>query len=120
MVKNIRHTGIVVSDLDKALHFYGELLGFQAKNRILESGSCIDSVLGLKDVKVATIKMNAPDGNLIELLYYISHPRKPRSENRESCEIGVSHIALTVDDLDETYKKLTKAGIFFHSPPQLS
>ena len=29
MIKNIRHTGIVVDNLEASLHFYSDLLGFK-------------------------------------------------------------------------------------------
>ena len=43
----LRHTGIVVSDLDAALHFYGELLGFETVRRAEESGAALDNILAL-------------------------------------------------------------------------
>jgi catechol 2,3-dioxygenase-like lactoylglutathione lyase family enzyme len=119
MILNLRHTGIVVGDLEAALHFYGELLGFKVTKRMDESGAYIDNMLGLQGVQVTTVKMAAPDGNLIEILYYQSHPRKARDQ-REICEIGVSHVALTVDDLELEYRRLSDAGVQFYAPPQLS
>ena len=119
MILNLRHTGIVVGDLEAALHFYGELLGFKVTKRMDESGAYIDNMLGLQGVRVTTVKMVAPDGNLIEILYYQSHPRKARDQ-REICEIGVSHVALTVDDLELEYRRLSDAGVQFYAPPQLS
>lgn len=119
MILNVRHTGIVVGDLDAALHFYGELLGFKVSRRMDESGAYIDNMLGLQGVQVTTVKMAAADGNLIELLYYHSHRRQARKQ-REICEIGVSHIALTVDDIDWEYRRLNDAGVQFYAPPQLS
>lgn len=119
MILNVRHTGIVVGDLEAALHFYGELLGFKVSKRMDECGAYIDNMLGLKGVQVTTVKMAAPDGNLIEILYYRSHPRKAR-DKREMCEIGVSHVALTVGDLEREYRRLNDAGVQFYAPPQLS
>lgn len=119
MITHIRHTGIVVSNLEAALHFYTDLLGFKVVKQLNESGGYIDNISALKDVKVTTVKIAAPDGNLIELLHYNSHPRAPKEE-RKLCTIGVSHIALTVEDLEQEYNRLTMAGIIFNAPPQLS
>lgn len=119
MVKNIRHTGIVVTDLEESLRFYSDLLGFRIVKRMDESGDFIDKITGFENVKVTTVKMAADDGNLIELLYYHSHQRELNSNN-EICRIGISHIAFSVDDLDGEYKRLLKAGVKFNSPPQLS
>lgn len=118
-MKAIRHTGIVVSDLERALHFYVELLGLKVIKRMDESGEYIDKILGLKNVMVTTVKIAAEDGNLIELLYYHSHPRKPAG-SREICETGISHIAFTVENVDAEYERLSKAGVPFNSPPQKS
>lgn len=119
MITNIRHTGIVVSNLESALHFYTDLLGFKVVKQMNESGDYIDNMSALKDVKVTTVKIAAPDGNLIELLHYNSHLRVPK-EGRQLCEIGISHIAFTVEDLEQEYNRLTMAGIIFNAPPQLS
>jgi len=118
MIKNIRHTGIVVSNLDKALYFYRDILGLRIKREMIESGKYIDNLSGLKEVRVKTIKMSTDNGNLIELLYYGSHPRK--SINRDICDIGYSHIAFTVENLDYEYKRLKEKGIKFNCTPQIS
>ena len=119
MITNIRHTGIVVNELKDSLFFYTELLGFKVVKKMIESGNYINNMLSLKDVKVTTIKLAAPDGNLIELLYYHSH-RGINKGQKEIFEPGLSHMAFTVDDLDKEYDRLTKAGITFNAPPQFS
>ncbi|MBI4284061.1 MAG: VOC family protein [Chloroflexi bacterium] len=118
-MKAIRHTGIVVSDLEPALRFYVDLLGLKVTKGMDETGDYIDTISGLKNVRVTTVKMAAGDGNLIELLYYHSH--RPKSvRTREACEIGISHIAFTVGNVDAEYARLSKAGVPFNSPPQKS
>ncbi|MEI6152941.1 MAG: VOC family protein, partial [Deltaproteobacteria bacterium] len=93
MIKDIRHTGIVVIDLDESLRFYRDLLGFQIAKQMEESGNYIDNILSLHNVKVTTVKITSSSGQMIELLKYHSHPAEQR--RREICEIGVSHIAFT-------------------------
>jgi len=118
-VKAIRHTGIVVSNLDQALRFYVDLLGLKVTRRMDESGKYLDNISALKNVMVTTVKMAAEDGNLIELLYYHSPPRKT-AVDREICQTGISHIAFTVQDVDAEYERLSKAGVPFNSSPQQS
>jgi lactoylglutathione lyase len=119
MVKEIRHTGIVVSDIDKSIHFYGDLLGFKVCKDMIESGDYIDNFSCLAGVKVRTVKMSLGNKDMIELLYYKSHPESP-DYFRKITQIGCSHVALTVDDLDDTYERLSEAGVCFNSPPQFS
>src|SRR3989344_5402430 len=118
MIKSIRHTGIVVNDLDKSLHFYRDLLGFKIIKDKVESGNYIDSILSLKNASVRTIKMKAPDGNLIEMLHFKSHPKKPK--NIDITNLGCSLIAFTVDNVEKEHKRLLKEGITFNSPPKIS
>ena len=118
MIKDIRHTGIVVVDLEASLHFYRDLLGFQIVKQMEEAGDYIDNISSLRNVKVTTVKVTSPSGQMIELLKYHSHPAEQKM--RKICEIGISHIAFTVDDLDFEYERLKDKGIQFNSPPQLS
>ena len=118
-MKAIRHIGIVVNDLDKALYFYRDLLGLKIVKDMNVSGAYIDNISALKGVQVRTVKMAADDGNLIELLFYSSHPENP-DKIRPINQIGCSHVAFTVENLDEEYKRLAKAGIRFNAPPQHS
>lgn len=118
MIKNIRHTGIVVDELEKSLYFYKDLLGFKIIKQMREKSTYIDNVLALKDVEVTTIKMSAPDGQMIELLKYHSHPVK--SIPRRICDIGITHIAFTVGNLDSVFNRLKGEGLLFNAPPQLS
>lgn len=118
MIKDIRHTGIVVIDLEASLHFYRDFLGFRVVKQMEEAGDYIDNISSLRNVRVTTVKMTSPSGQMIELLKYHSHPSEQRT--REICEIGISHVAFTVDDLDMEYERLKDTGIQFNSTPQLS
>ena len=119
MITAIRHTGLVVADLAQALHFWCDVLGFKITRQMDESGAHIDAMLGLKDVRLTTVKLAAPDDNLIELLYFHSHRDKPGWEG-QAYSTGFTHIALTVDDLDAMCLRLGEAGVTFAAPPQYS
>ena len=119
MIIQIRHTGLVVANLEDALHFWRDLLGFRVEKQMDESGSHIDAMMGLKDVRVTTEKMMAPEGGMIELLHFKSHPdQKKWLGNPYST--GFTHIAMTVSNLDEVYKKLGAVGVVFPAKPQYS
>lgn len=118
-MKSIRHIGIVVSDLEKALHFYRDLLGLKVVREMDESGEYIDNISSLENASVRTVKMAAGDGHLIELLYYKFHPKSP-NKNKAINEMGCSHVAFTVADIESEYMRLMKQGVLFNAPPQRS
>ena len=101
MIKNIRHTGIVVDDLMKSLEFYTQKLGFKVSNRMEESGSFIDKILGFNNIMLTTVKMTLHDGQMVELLDFTSHKKEDLQKHIN--DIGPTHLAFTVDDLDAIY-----------------
>ena len=119
MISSIRHTGLVVADLELALHFWCDVLGFKLVKQIEESGPHLDAMMGLRNVSVTTAKLAAPDGNMIELLRFHTHPDKPRWEGTPY-STGLTHIALTVVDLDDLVRQLTLQDVTFPAPPQYS
>lgn len=119
MITHFRHVGIVVADLEGALSFWRDVLGFRVVRRMEESGPYLDALTGLERAMATTVKLAAPDGQLIELLHFHSHPDRPAWSGR-SCSTGLTHVAFTVDDLDGAYRRLSSSGVRFMCPPQLS
>ena len=119
MISAIRHTGLVVADLERAKHFWCQVLGFKVVKQMDEEGPHLDAMMGLRDVRVTTVKLAAPDGNLLELLRFHSHPDQPRWSGAPY-STGFTHIALTVNDLDALIFTLTKEGVTFPAPSQYS
>lgn len=116
----VRHTGIVVKDLDKSLKFYRDLLGLKIVSRNEESGVFLDKILKLKKVQATTVKLSGSDnGSLIELLHF-QFPRNLRRHSVWPQTLGLTHTAFTVKNLAAVYKKLAKARVKFTSEPQIS
>ena len=60
MISSIRHVGFVVKDLEESLKFYHEVLGLEIYRRFTEGGDFIDSLTGLKKVKLEWVKLIIP------------------------------------------------------------
>ena len=119
MIKAVRHTGFVVRDLEKSAEFYCAL-GFVEDNRAIEEGDFIDTVVGMQNVKLEWVKLKAPDGYLLELLQYHSHPEQKEIAKQRSNQLGCSHLAFSVDDIDTVCKEIKKIGGSVVSPPALT
>ena len=102
MITSLRHVGLVVNDLEAALKFWCGAMGFVVTRQMEEFGPHIDAMMGLQDVRVTTSKLSAPDGNILELLSFHSHPDKTHWAG-QPYSTGLTHIALTVSDLNETF-----------------
>lgn len=119
MIQNVRHTGIVVSNLQVMSDFYCSL-GFVVESRAIESGEFIDQVVHLDGVKVEWIKLRAPDGCLLELLQYYSHPLPLTGVRTRANDLGCSHIALTVGSVEEMLQHINGHGGKITNPPALA
>ena len=111
---SIRHFGIVVQNIDESLFFYENLLGFKVFKKMEECGPEISTFLGIKNVKVTTIKMRNQLNQMIELLYYQEQAHK---NDVFINQLGPTHLALSVSNLDDLYQNFKKQNIEFISSP---
>ena len=109
MISKLRHTGIVVRNLNQSVVFY-EALGFKTWKREIEQGQFLETVVDLKNVRVETAKLKAPCGVLLELLQYHSHPVEMEISPQPSNQLGSSHIALTVGSIDKALECVQSCG----------
>tara|TARA_R110001583_G_scaffold31790_20_gene108560 strand:+ start:375 stop:800 length:426 start_codon:yes stop_codon:yes gene_type:complete len=114
----LRHIGLVVKDVDISIDFYTRLLDFKIKKDQIEEGKYIDTFLGIKGVKVRTVKMTLENGGMLELLHFESHPG--HNEAGYITRVGCSHIAFTVPDADSLYEKLKSENIRIINKPEVA
>lgn len=102
------HVGLCVSDLDRAVRFYCDGLGF-SKAPTQEIGKRYAHVAEVPGANY-TIMVIRKGGAGIELMHH--HPPAPPfgkpAEHRN--EMGLTHMAFRVDDVDATVKRLVEHG----------
>jgi catechol 2,3-dioxygenase-like lactoylglutathione lyase family enzyme len=117
MIKNIRHAAIVVSDLSRTRIFYEEFFGFKLVKEDIETGPFIEKVVGISNVKIHWVKLRTPNGVIIELLKYISPENKISKEQQVSNHLGHSHLAFTVESMNDFIERfLAIGGKMINSP----
>ena len=91
-VKSFHHTGISVSDLDRSIRFYCELLGMKLEWRIdHKRGEAFEKVVGLTDVDVSYAMLSGYGGR-IELFQYHSAEGKPFLSDKLVSDKGITHL----------------------------
>ena len=119
-MKNIRHLGLVVTNMDKALEFYHDLLGLHIQGKTVENGDFISKLFDSENVELKTIKLSADDNSTrLELLEF-TNPKTSKTKKIALFEPGFTHISLTVKNLETLYLRLIKFGIEFNCPPTIS
>ena len=111
------HHGFTVSDAERSITFYRDLLGLElvrvSERRDLPS---YDRMLGHDNVVLKVAILCHPVNDFIlELVEY----KNPVGRNREldNSFIGSSHLAFEVDDVDVVYELFRDAGYGAINPP---
>ncbi len=118
MKVSIRHTGIVTRNLRESLYFWQKIFGFKVFKDMNEDGTTLDKVLKIKNVNVRTLKLKDKRNGQIELLFF-KNIKKKKEKRIKTFSNGITHISITVKNIDEIYKKFKKK-IKFNSKPLLS
>ena len=107
----IRHVGIVAKDIDYSKNFWTVQLGFECFWDYEEPSPFISQLLGFDAKGLRTVKLRSKCGSIIELLTFregsIGRELSPRDRLTAT---GLSHIAITVEGIEEVVYRLSKAG----------
>jgi len=123
MLLSVWHTSWTVSDLDRSIAFYRDMLGFELLRSYTRVGKFIETVVGFEgaELRIAALRIpKAPDvhsGHHLELIQYVS-PKGVKLDLK-TCNTGAAHLALATDSILETYERLSRNGVTFVSPPVL-
>lgn len=104
MIENVDHIAICVSDLERSIAFYRDVLGFE---EILRWGTRIP---GIKQISLVR-KSNG----VIELMEI--EGAKPLEDDPKMA--GFKHLCMEVSDFDEEYERMTGMGVSVLEEPHV-
>ena len=117
------HFSFTVSDIERSVAFYRDLLGFDLIYRQEQANDYTRRLVGYADAhrRIAQLALPGQPRGLsthdLELVEYVA-PRGTRGDIN-ICNPGAAHLAFAVDDINNRYERLTAAGIHFFSPPNM-
>ncbi len=115
-ISEVNHTGITVSNLERALAFWRDVLGFELSHRPHQTGSLASEITGVPGAEIAIAVLKG-GGHRIELLEYLAPPERKHYRPRP-CDVGSVHVALVVDNLDALLATIAAAGWQAAGQPQ--
>jgi glyoxylase I family protein len=112
------HTGITVSNLERSLEFWRDVLGFEFSHTAHQKGQRPEQITGVPGAELKLAVVKTPNGHKIELLEYFAPADRKKTFDLRPCDLGHVHVALTVDDLDAVLKKIAESGWKAAGEPQ--
>jgi catechol 2,3-dioxygenase-like lactoylglutathione lyase family enzyme len=121
MILGINHVSMSVPDLQKAVHFYCDLLGFEKLETMSWTAGSSTSATAAKILQVSgtaadAVQLRGPN-LLLEFFQFREGNPKPQDPERPVIDHGITHFCLAVQDLDKEYARLKAAGVKFLGVP---
>lgn len=115
MLKSFAHTGFVVSNLERSIAFYTDVIGLSLMRQTENNSEELARVVGYKNAHVKIASFNVGKGHQLGLVEYV----EPTSAhlNIEPKDICASHLAFWVRDIEEFYEKKSREGLRCVTPP---
>jgi len=121
MVKAVWHFSFTVSNVERSVAFYRDILGMELVHTQEQSNPYTRKLVGYPDahLRVAQLKTPAstcsPSTHVLELVEYVAP--EGRKIDTGTCNVGTAHLAFVVDDIYTTYHAWRQHGVRFKSDP---
>jgi catechol 2,3-dioxygenase-like lactoylglutathione lyase family enzyme len=109
LVLSVHHTSFTVRDIERAVRFFRDTLGFRASPvQHVPAGELLTGLTGVPDAEIKLAFVEGA-GHRLELIQYLA-PEQRLDTPPWPCDVGAAHLALTVRDLDAVMAKVVAAG----------
>ena len=113
-VAGVHHTGLHVSDLDRSVTFYTDVMGLEVLVEREVQGGYMAELMGYPDTHLKLAFLTAGN-NLLELIEYIQPVGRRIDPTKYN--VGTAHVCFHVDDLEGLYARLLEKGASCESGP---
>jgi catechol 2,3-dioxygenase-like lactoylglutathione lyase family enzyme len=117
-MRAVSHVAIGVSDMDRALHFYRDLLGLRVTLDTMERIGGMGSLFANQQKgQRHAVYMRFEDGPHASFIVLSQNPGEPSGHPLKVDQVGLHHFSFWVDDLRERVERLKAAGVRILLPP---
>jgi catechol 2,3-dioxygenase-like lactoylglutathione lyase family enzyme len=117
MMAGIEHVGLSVTDLDRSIAFYRDILGLEVI-RVIECPPemRLGDIVGLPPCRVRIAHLQSAKA-MLELFEYQDPRGRPIPKDRSQADNGYIHIGFTCTDVRGDHARLRDLGVrFLHEP----
>jgi catechol 2,3-dioxygenase-like lactoylglutathione lyase family enzyme len=114
-VQGVSAVGITVSDMDRALDFYTQVLSFRPVSETEVSGEAYEHLMGVFGLRMRVVRL-ALGTEAIELVHFLAPQGRPMPVDSRGNDRWFQHIAIIVSDMDRAYQRLREHNVQHASP----
>jgi catechol 2,3-dioxygenase-like lactoylglutathione lyase family enzyme len=119
VVRGVDSIGLTVSDLDRSVEFYSQVLHFRKVSETEVEGESYEHLEGVFGLRMRLARMQLGTES-IELAEFLAPRGKPAPVDARSNDRWFQHVAIIVSDMDRAYQWLREHKVQHASPgPQL-
>ena len=121
MIADVLHFSFTVSDIERAVTWWTEVLGLELVHRQRQDNDYTQRLVGIPGAVLEVAQLKLPgtsprfSSHVVELVEYVAQagarPELPTNN------VGVAHLALLVTDIHDRYRRMVERGVKFRNPP---
>ena len=119
MTGQIYHVGLTVSDLDRSIAFYRDVLGLSFQGELLMEGPETEALFGRKGCKARVAYLNGSKTAgmpPVELIQFTD--QRAVRQSAELFTTSISELCFYTDEIEKLYQQLLDRGVDCLSAPQ--
>ena len=117
MKLKLEHIALSVSDLERSIGFYRDVLGMEM-GEIIEcpQEQALGDIVGIPGCSARIAKLKSGQ-TMLELFEYLEPRGKQIPSGHTQADNGLTHLGFTSSDIHSDYKRLREHGVKFYSEP---
>jgi catechol 2,3-dioxygenase-like lactoylglutathione lyase family enzyme len=115
LVTGVESVGLSVSDMDRSVDFYSQVLSFEKVSDQELAGEEQERLRGVFAARVRVVRMRLGD-ETVELTEFLAPRGRPAPVDSRSNDGWFQHVAIIVSDMDRAYRVLRKHRVTHISP----
>jgi catechol 2,3-dioxygenase-like lactoylglutathione lyase family enzyme len=115
VAKAVVSVSITVSDIDRSLAFYEDVLGFEKNSEVEVEGDAYERLMGVFGLRMRVARLRLGDEH-VELIEVLTPKGRPIPADSRSNDGWFQHVAIIVSDMAEAFAWLRQHDITYASP----
>ena len=116
MIRSLGHVGLGVSNLERSLKFYRDVMGMEVLMELTITDDRIARVTGMPGAQCRIVHLKLGDG-ILELFEYSNPIGINKAKDMRQCDYGLIHLGFEVNEFHKHVEQFKEMGLEFLGEP---